>query len=735
MLLICSITVGVAWHRSARDAALKHEQRLDRAVDAITRDIYGRFEQYGRILHIARALFDASDEVTRDDWRIFAGGLDLEANAPGLHALVFVASVEKADLAEYVHSARQVGPEDFRVRPHRLADRETHGEPSYIIRYSEPEARNSASLGIDVATYSVNKRVYDAALRDGVIRMTGGISLEQTDGMREGLVAALPLYTRNEPQRKHFGWVAATVVIDDFFASPRTDEWHGFLLTVHINTGADSRRIYANAPGEHGTDQAIARPNLARESSTDVFGQTMHVVAVPANKDLIRPDMTEANIVLLVGGMATAMITLVAWSATRTRHRAMAIARQMTETLRVSEQRQRELADKAEAASRAKSEFLANMSHEIRTPMTAILGYADIIEGQDADPAAGVEAIKAIRRSGRHLLTIINDVLDLSKIESGRLEVVEEACDLCSLFDEVIGSLRAQAERKGLDLRARIVDSIPNRVLTDTHRVRQILINLVGNAIKFTEKGKVELVVSYGVGLLTIEVHDTGMGIPSDKLDAIFRPFEQADNSASRRHEGTGLGLTISRRLAQLLGGDIRARSTMGKGSVFILAVSARPPADSHDIREFREAPAAKQQATASPAPSLRGRVLLAEDGPDNQKLITFILSRAGLEVDVVSNGREAIDRIEAGERYDMIITDMQMPEMDGYAATRYLRSKGLTLPILALTAHAMEGDRERCVQAGCDDYETKPIDRASLLAKIGRMIGQTEPSTISRAA
>lgn len=538
----------------------------------------------------------------------------------------------------------------------------------------------------------------------------------------------------DEP-RKHFGWVAATVVIDEFMASSRTHEWYGFHLAIQIESAADVQNIYTSVLGEHGTDLSEFRPNLARESKTEIFGQTMRVVAVPANKDLTTPDMSEANIVLLVGGMATALITMVAWSATRTRHRAIAIARQMTETLRISEQRQRELADKAEAANRAKSDFLANMSHEIRTPMTAILGYADIIEGQDADPAACSEAIKAIRRSGRHLLTIINDVLDLSKIESGRLEVIEESCDVCSLFDDVIGGLRAQAEGKGLDLSARIVDTVPSRLLTDTHRVRQILINLVGNAIKFTEKGKIELVVSYGVGQLTIEVHDTGVGIPSDKLDAIFRPFEQADNSASRRHDGTGLGLTISRRLAQLLGGDIRARSTIGKGSVFILKVAARPTPDARDIREFRAVPTVSKPAANGPTPTLRGRVLLAEDGPDNQKLITFILRRAGLDVDVVSNGREAIDRIEAGECYDMIVTDMQMPEMDGYAATEYLRAHGFTMPILALTAHAMEGDRERCLQAGCDDYETKPIDRASLLAKIGRMMGQTQPSTISRAA
>lgn len=735
VLLICSITVGVAWHRSARDAVSRHEQNLDRAASAITQDIHGRFVQYGRILQIARALFDASDDVTRDDWRIFCEGINLEENAPGLHALAYVAKVEKPDLAHFVHSARAAGSPDFRVRSHRFADRETDGEPSYVVRYSEPESRNVGSLGVDLATYSVNKAVYDSAAHDGVIRMTAGISLAQVDAQREGLVAALPLLRHNESPQRHFGWVAIVVVLDDFFASARTTEWDGFLLDVRLEQGARTYAIHSVRPGEHGTEASKARPELARERSTEVFGQTLRLVAVPANDNLIRPDMTEANIVLLVGGMATALITTMAWSATRTRHRALAIARQMTESLRMSEQRQRELADRADTANRAKSEFLANMSHEIRTPMTAILGYADLLEGPDPDPAAGQEAIRAIRRSGRHLLTIINDVLDLSKIESGRLEVVEDLCDLCSLVEDVTGSLRSQAERKGLGLTARIVNTVPDRVLTDTHRVRQILINLVGNAIKFTEQGGVELAVSYRLGRLQIEVRDTGIGVAADKLDAIFRPFEQADNSASRRHEGTGLGLTISRRLAQLLGGDIRARSALGQGSVFTLEIATTPAPGASSIREFRHAPPANKPATAGAVATLRGRVLLAEDGPDNQKLITFILRRAGLEVDVVSNGREAVDRIEAGEQYDLLVSDMQMPEMDGYAATEHLRANGHTLPILALTAHAMEGDRERCLQAGCDDYETKPIDRASLLAKIERMMSQAERSTLSRVA
>jgi signal transduction histidine kinase/ActR/RegA family two-component response regulator len=724
VFLICAVTVGATWHRAWRSAQAEHERELDRTADIIRDEIREQFLKYERLLHIARALFDASDEVTRTDWELFARGLDLGLHTPGLHGFGFVAKVEPADLAAFVLGVRAGGMPEFRIRPHREADRDNTGHPSYIILYSEPSDRNTAALGVDVATYARNRQVYHDSARDRCVRMVAGISLVQSDQARQGLVAVLPVFTPPTPEGRVTGWVTAAVVLEEFFELTWVPDWDGNILTVSISDDSERPLLYRSTPGAHGTDADLVAPAMERTREIDLFGQKMRVGVTPASRDLSRADMAEADVVLLVGSLATALLTLIAWSATRTRQRAITIARQMTESLRISEQRQRELAAKAELANQAKSEFLANMSHEIRTPMTAILGYADIVEARDADPGERAEAVRAIRRSGQHLLTIINDVLDLSKIESGRLQISEETSDVGVLVNDVLGGLRPQADRKGLRVSARLDTPVPELVITDTHRVRQVLINLVGNAIKFTETGGVDIVVTYRLGRLRLSVRDTGVGIAPEKLDLVFQPFEQADNSMTRRHEGTGLGLTISRRLAALLGGELTASSREGHGSVFILDIPAPPAEGSREITALPR-PAAAPAENSEPALRITGaRVLLAEDGPDNQKLISFILSKAGMEVDVVSNGRQAVDRIAAGHAYDLLITDMQMPEMDGYAAARLLRADGYDRPILALTAHAMEGDRERCLQAGCDDYETKPIDRTSLLRTIERLLG-----------
>ncbi len=371
----------------------------------------------------------------------------------------------------------------------------------------------------------------------------------------------------------------------------------------------------------------------------------------------------------------------------------------------------------AEAASRAKSEFLANMSHEIRTPMTAILGYADLLceEGdRPLEPEHRTDIVTTIRRNGEHLMSIINDILDLSKIEAGKLAVEARSASPADIVRGVVATLQPRAMDKGLPLSLRL-ESLPDGIATDPTRLRQILINLVGNAIKFTRRGEVRITarcITSAAGLrLQVDVADTGIGIAPEHLSSLFAPFAQADSSMSRRFGGTGLGLAISRRLAQSLGGDISVRSEVGKGSTFTLDVAA-PPAPSLS--------APVPHAHAGPAPRSTARILLAEDGEDNRRLFLHHLRSAGYTVDSVENGREAVERVLAstadGRGFDLVLMDMQMPDMDGYAATRELRSRACRLPIVALTAHAMTGDRERCLAAGCDDYISKPVDKAKLL-------------------
>ena len=385
----------------------------------------------------------------------------------------------------------------------------------------------------------------------------------------------------------------------------------------------------------------------------------------------------------------------------------------------------------AEAANESKSLFLANMSHEIRTPMTAILGFAELLEDNELgkDPTLSASAIQTIRTNATHLLSVINDILDMSKIEAGSMSVEEIEISPTQLLREVESLLGPRAKGKGISLKLMYDTLMPERIYSDPTRLRQILLNLVGNAIKFTETGSVEIRTSFfaTTNRIQFRIVDTGIGLTAKQLEIVstFQAFSQADASTTRRSGGTGLGLRISNTLAQLLGGFINVESQPGKGSVFTVTIEAKiPPVDKNNTQE--NTAMSRSQMPSSPDASfvnvsqpLKGmRILVAEDGPDNQKLISFHLRRAGAEVVIAENGLIAAEYIEKGDcHFDLILMDMQMPVLDGYQATQRLRNAGYTKPIVALTAHAMETDRLKCLEAGCDAFATKPINRQDLVA------------------
>jgi PAS domain S-box-containing protein len=388
--------------------------------------------------------------------------------------------------------------------------------------------------------------------------------------------------------------------------------------------------------------------------------------------------------------------------------------------------------EEAEAANRAKSEFLANMSHEIRTPMNAILGFTELLKrGYSKGERESTRYLDTIHASGRHLLSLINDILDLSKVEAGRLEVESVACAPHVLVRQAVQALAVKAQEKGIGLAFAMRRPPPAQVLSDPARLRQILLNLLSNAIKFTEKGGVRVVIDYesaGPGArYVIEVHDTGIGVAADKLESLFDPFTQADASITRRFGGTGLGLTISRKFARAMGGDIVASSRPGEGSVFTVSFDPGPPGDAPRLTEA-ELREGDDPASAPGRPQWRipaARVLVVDDGAENRELVALVLGEQGLWVDEAENGQVALDKAAAGN-YDLVLMDMQMPVLDGYGATRELRRRGFDRPIVALTANAMAGYEKEVQAAGCSAYVTKPVDIDLLLETVAGFLGGT---------
>jgi len=399
-----------------------------------------------------------------------------------------------------------------------------------------------------------------------------------------------------------------------------------------------------------------------------------------------------------------------------------------------AKERAEELAVKAQAANLAKSEFLANMSHEIRTPMNGILGMAELLLDSPLTPRQRQYA-EIVNGSGRALLNVINDILDYSKIEAGMLATETVPFDLASVLRQVFELLRPRAQEKGLEFVLRYADDLPRAFLGDPGRIRQIVLNLAGNAIKFTEQGHVSVVVScpeYGLSdaLVRVAVEDTGVGIPEHIQARLFEKFSQADPSTTRRYGGTGLGLAICKRLAALMGGTVGVTSNAGRGSTFWFTVNLQlDPAN----RGYRPAwkPAGPGPAVAreeSPdsgdtAPAGRSQVLLVEDNPTNQILEVEFLRRIGCSVVAARNGRDGAE-LAAARDFDLILMDCDLPELDGYAATGLIRRHEggrRRVPIIALTANAMTGDRERCLAAGMDDYLSKPVSLQELRGCIVR--------------
>lgn len=389
------------------------------------------------------------------------------------------------------------------------------------------------------------------------------------------------------------------------------------------------------------------------------------------------------------------------------------------------------LVSAANTASKAKSAFLANISHEIRTPLGAMLGFAELILEDKTLRPENIQYLSTIERNGRQLLRLVDEILDLSKVESEHMQIEMLAFDLVELINDVTDSLSLKASEKGLELRTSFINPINSGIINDPSRLRQIMVNIIGNAIKFTDKGTIHVRVdliksnSSSNGIITIEVEDSGIGIDTEKQNLLFQPFAQADESMSRRFGGTGLGLFLSRKLAQLMGGDVQLSwSSPEKGSLFKITINA-------ELVPLKETDNLLGPSTStSTLCAFKNRVLIVDDAVDNRFLLEMLLQRYNIETVSAANGSEAVE-LTLRDNFDLILMDVQMPVMDGFEAVKYIRSKGYKKPIIALTAHAMRGDRERCLEAGYDDYIKKPINRQVLEDCLAKYVTKAATSTL----
>lgn len=714
-----------------QNTTLKEESvRFDYVTSRIAVALESRVRIYENVLIATRNMFLTTPYVSREVFKHFIEGFKLNTRYPGAQGIGYTRYIPDHLVEEHERAMRRDGFKNYQIWP-------KVNDGNFTVIFLEPfDWRNKRALGFNMFSEPIRNEAMSRARDTGRSALSKKVLLvqETEQDPQPGFLLYLPVYVNDMPQstveerRKALkGFVYSPFRAVDLFKKISTEVQYESTVHVNVYDGDEiepSQLLFSSHPGS-----TIAKGGLEKSVPIDFAGHrwTLHLTSTPEFSEGAA-NRWAGPLVFLLGTVISFLIYFVALFAKR-------LNAQLRYDLEMKQQSEAELKKAhraAEEANQAKSRFLAGMSHEIRTPLGVILGYSELaLESFDLEKELQ-SYLQTIHRNGQQLVTLVGEILDLSKIEANKMDMETIEFPFKQTVEEVCFSLQLRAAEKGILLICDLNEPLPHLVTSDITKFRQILVNLIGNAIKFTSQGEVRVSAHMlnepKLGepvMLEILVADTGIGISPKFINKMFQPFVQEDSSTTRKYGGTGLGLVLSKQLAQMLGGDVQLKSTViGEGSTFAFHLNGGP------FQGYwkRELETRKEGGSGAGESDDEGKalsgvsVLLVEDSIDNQNLFIRYLVGSGAEVDVANDGIEAIEKTKRQE-YDIILMDIQMPKLDGHAATRALRDRGIRNPIVALTAHAFQEERTRVFEGGFNGYLTKPISRRDLISEVVKIV------------
>ncbi|HEX4855649.1 MAG TPA: CHASE domain-containing protein [Limnobacter sp.] len=702
--------------------------------ETIQRLLESRVIAHQEMLSSLNRLMEVNPDISQSQFDQFTRLTLQEQN--DVFALSFNLIVSEAERTAFeAHTAKLLNNPDFQIRqrgPDGQLVRAEENRMHVPVVYISPLKDNQQAVGFDIYSDKLRRQAIQQSLDTGKGAVTAPIYLVQEQTKRTGVLLMQPIFDRGvrmDEQATALGFGVAVIKVDDMIRIALDNELNSALALRVADTRASREQdLFFQT---HNWENETANQQYKWRSTIAVADREWQIELMPTAAYLEENRPLIAWGVGVLGMLFAALLQVMLLAVSG---RTELVKRKVREqTLFIQEQKQRleATSEQANAANLAKSRFLATMSHELRTPMNGILGIAKLIQLESVTPKQK-ERAEIILTSGEMLLNLLNDILDISKIEAGKIEIQAQLFSPELILKDIDRLYQAQAHHKDLSLQAEWIGTPPDACIGDPGRIRQILINLVSNALKFTPKGQVRVTGEVlerkedGAHKLRFQVEDTGIGIAHNKLGNLFQPFAQLDDSYQRRHAGSGLGLSIAKNLAELMGGEVGVNSMLDSGSRFWFTVWVRLPRPDEDIKQFASRDSLARDNHI--LPQFRGEVFVVEDDSVNQTVIQAFLAKLGVVSEHAPDGISAVKRIKEGYRPDLILMDIQMPGLDGYEATREIRAHEQEnsipqIPIVALTAAAFPEERQRCFEAGMNDFLSKPVSLSELEQAIGQYL------------